>query len=167
MKIFLIGFMGSGKSYWGHKWAAATGMEFMDMDLEIEEQEKLTADEIFAKKGERYFRELETRFLHNIVSKENFILACGGGTPCFHDNMEFLNEFGTTIYLRSAPQNIYQRLVNETEKRPLIKNLQHSELLFYIDQKVKEREAFYLQAKKIIDVDHLPDNFIPELTVNI
>lgn len=162
LRIFLIGFMGCGKTYWGKKWAELSGLTFFDIDDMVEQQEGKTAAEIFAEDGEDYFRELETMALRSLRGRNNFIAATGGGTACFNDNITWMNENGTCIYLQSSPQNIYNRLINEKKKRPLIKGLQGDELTFYITEKIKEREAFYNQSEIIIDVDNLPENYLPE-----
>jgi len=164
-KIFLIGFMGSGKTYWGNKWAQASGYGFFDIDAMVELNKGKTIARIFAEDGEEHFRDLETIELRNLLNKNNFIAATGGGTPCFNDNISWMKENGTSVYLRSSPVNILKRLVTEKEKRPLIKNLQDEELLFYITEKLKEREPFYNQAKIILDVDDLDKNFVPDFMI--
>lgn len=162
MKIFLTGFMGSGKTFWGKRWSEKTGIPFFDIDEIVEKEQEKTIQEIFAQDGEVHFRNLETMALRNFAVKENAIVACGGGTPCYNDNITWMNENGTVIYLQSNPEKILQRLISETEKRPLIKDLSQEELLFYITEKIKEREFFYNRAKIILPVDELPDNFLPE-----
>ncbi len=161
--FFLIGFMGSGKNYWGKLWAKKTGLNFYDLDEMVEEEQQKSIAEIFAEKGEDHFRELETNVLRNLNTKANIIIATGGGTPCFNDNISWMNENGTSVYLQSSPENILKRLLSEKEKRPLIKNLKDDELLFYITEKIKEREFFYARAKIILNVDHLAENYIPEI----
>ena len=160
-RIFLIGFMGCGKTYWGKLWAEKSGLAFYDLDEMVEAEQGKRAAEIFAEDGEDHFRNLETIALKSFNNIDTAIVACGGGTPCFNDNIRWMNENGTTIYLRSSPENILIRLMTEAEKRPLIKNLQGNELQFYIEEKIKERDFFYEQAKTILDVDHLPKNFTP------
>ena len=161
-RIFLIGFMGSGKTYWGNLWTEKSGLSFYDIDEMVERNEGKSIAKIFAEDGEDYFRKLESFELRNLLSKNNFIAATGGGTPCFNDNITWMNENGTSVYLQSSPENIFKRLVSEKEKRPLIKNLDDEELLFYITEKIKEREFFYQQAKIILHVDELPTNYFPE-----
>ena len=109
--IFLIGFMGSGKSYWGKLWSAKTGLGFYDIDEMVELNEAKTIAKIFTENGEDYFRNLETIELRNLLSKNNFIAATGGGTPCFNDNISWMNENGTSVYLQSSPENILKRLL--------------------------------------------------------
>jgi shikimate kinase len=152
MKIFLIGFMGSGKTHWGSIWAAKSGLPFFDMDDMIEKAENKTIAQIFELHGETYFRQLETKVLHTFTAQDNCIIACGGGTPCFNNNMQWMNKNGTTIYLKATAEEITKRLTNEQEKRPLIKNLNGKELLSFIKTKINEREKFYVTAKIILPV---------------
>ena len=161
-RFFLTGFMGSGKNYWGELWSKKTGLEFFDIDKIVEDEQQKTIAKIFAEDGEEHFRSLETNVLKSFSNKINIIVATGGGTPCFNDNISWMNKNGTCIYLRSSPENILIRLMTETEKRPLIKNLQGDELLFYISEKIKERNFFYEQAEIILDVDDLPKDYLPE-----
>lgn len=161
-RIFLTGFMGSGKTYWGKKWSELSGLEYFDIDEIVEQQQGKTITKIFAEDGEDHFRNLETNILRSLSNKNNIIVATGGGTPCFNDNISWMNKNGTCVYLQSSSENILKRLKSEKEKRPLIKNLKDDELLFYITEKIKEREHFYNQAKIILNVDHLTQDYIPE-----
>lgn len=153
MRIFLIGFMGSGKTTVGKVLAELLSLEFFDLDTEIEKECRITINTIFEKKGEPYFRAVEHKALTRLSEKTGHIIATGGGTPCFSDNMKMMNEQGTTIYLRCSAGVLLQRLVREKQMRPLIKNLSEKELLFYITEKLAERERWYLMAKQIIDMD--------------
>ena len=143
MTFFLIGFMGSGKTYWGKIWASIYSFTFIDLDEVIEKKEGKSIADIFDIKGENYFREIEAATLRNFEDLENTIIACGGGTPCFYENIEWMNTKGTTIYLYSTAQEILQRVLSEQDKRPLIKKMNKGELLFFIEQKLREREVFY------------------------
>lgn len=163
VKIFLTGFMGSGKTFWGKIWAKENNLEFFDLDAEIERKLGQSVTEIFENKGEEYFRKIECDELKTFSDKENFILACGGGTPCFFDNMKWMNDNGITIYLQASAGEILQRIKNETQERPLLNKLNQSELLFFIEQKLKEREVFYKQAKYILAVSQLADNSLNEV----
>ncbi len=122
MKIFLTGFMGSGKSYWGQKWSQVSGIPFFDIDAIVEKEQDKTITEIFAEDGEDHFRNLETTALRKFADNENAIVSSGGGTPCYNDNITWMNENGISIYLESASEKILYRLTSETEKRPLIKD---------------------------------------------
>jgi shikimate kinase len=158
--IFLIGFMGSGKTYWGKQWAAVSGLQFFDLDEMIEQEEKKSVAAIFAQDGEAYFRQRETAVIKTFAQQTNCIIACGGGTPCFNDNMQWMNDNGTTIYLAATPEEIIKRVVTEQEKRPLIKDLSQGDLSLFIEKKLKEREAFYSKAKIILPVAAISANTI-------
>ena len=147
MKIFLIGFMGSGKTHWGKLWSVKSGMQFFDLDEIIEQQEKRSVAEIFEQRGETYFRQAETATLKTFSKRANCIIACGGGTPCFNNNMQWMNENGTTVYLSATANDIFKRVITEQDKRPLIKNFSKDELIRFIETKLKERDFFYSQAK--------------------
>ena len=149
-RIFLLGFMGSGKSHWGRIWAQHAGLEFADLDTLIEKEEGLSVAALFDKKGEAYFREREQAVLKTYAGKENFILSCGGGTPCFNNNIDWMNACGLTVYLQATPQYIFERVAGEREKRPLLKNVNPAELLFFIEQKLQERAPFYEKAQLIL-----------------
>lgn len=138
--------MGSGKSHWGKIWAVANGLSFVDLDDLIEKKEGNTIAEIFETKGEDYFRKTEADVLRSCADIQNTIIACGGGTPCFYQNMQWMNDHGTTIYITCALTEISERVLLEKEKRPLLKNLNRAELLFFMEQKLKEREQFYTMA---------------------
>jgi shikimate kinase len=155
MTIFLIGFMGSGKTYWGKIWAVEYGMHFADLDEIIEAAQKRTIAEIFEKDGEDHFRQLESMVLRTGIPLDHSMVSCGGGTACFGENMQWMNENGITIYLHASPQYIYNRILEEKDKRPLIKKLNPAELLFFIEQKLKEREPFYSMAQYRLNVDEL------------
>ena len=156
--IFLIGFMGSGKSYWGKIWSAQNGYSFYDLDAQIEKAYKMTIEEIFEKKSEEKFREMERLYLRKFESKKNYLLSCGGGTPCFFDNLNFMKLHGTVIYLKASAQYLLDRVMDETKKRPLLKEVNSSELLFFIQQKLKEREPVYLQADYTLEVEKLDED---------
>ena len=150
--------MGSGKSHWGHIWAAKNHLNFFDLDFQIEKASKMSIAGIFEKKGEEKFRELERYHLRKFANKENFLLACGGGTPCFSDNMEWMKSQGKVFYLKAPPEILLQQVMHETEKRPVIKKVNSSELLFFIEKKLKEREPYYSQANFILNVKELNEN---------
>ncbi len=150
MLFFLNGFMGSGKSHWGRIWAANYKLGFIDLDEIIEMEEGKSVVDIFESKGEDYFRELEAKKLRETGELKNTIIACGGGAPCFKDNMKWMNDNGITVYISATPDEILRRLARGQEQRPLIKKLNQSELLFFIQQKLKEREPFYSQANIIL-----------------
>ncbi len=155
MVVFLTGFMGSGKTHWGRLWAEASDYIFVDLDEKIAEDTGTSIVDLFEKKGEEYFREVEAKVLRQLDLKPGTIVACGGGAPCFHDNMNWMNASGKTIYLRASPKFLWDRIRDEREVRPLLKNLNENELLFFIEKKLAEREPFYNQAQIILNADEL------------
>jgi shikimate kinase len=158
MNIFIIGFMGSGKTHWGRIWAAKEKLSFFDLDSEVEHAFKMSVSAIFEEKGEEKFRELERYHLRKFVSKKNFILATGGGTPCFDENLEWMKVHGKVFYLKADPELILEKVLNEVEKRPLLKDVNPSELLFFIQKKLAEREPVYSQATVILEALQLNEN---------
>jgi shikimate kinase len=162
-KFFLIGFMGSGKSHWGRIWASKTGLTFFDLDTRIEKAFRMKISDIFEKKGEEKFRELERYHLRKFEHKKNFLLACGGGTPCFSDNMEWMKQTGLVFYLKAKPEFILKNVMHETDQRPVLKKINPSELLFFIQKKLKEREPYYSKADFILNAEDLNDDSISVL----
>lgn len=150
--------MGSGKSHWGHIWALEYGFSFYDLDTQIEKAFKMPVEEIFEKHGEEKFREMERYHLRKFENKKNYLLSCGGGTPCFFDNLQWMKQHGTIVYLKASPHYILDRIMDETAKRPLLKEVNSAELLFFIEKKLHEREPVYLKADKILDVQKLRKN---------
>jgi shikimate kinase len=151
MKIFLIGFMGSGKTHWGRLLSAKLQLPFSDLDTVIVEKEKLTVSEIFAEKGEEYFRYQEKEKLEDIVrEQEHFILSCGGGTPCFFNNIEFMKKHGKVVWLNTSIDVLQQRLLMERMSRPLIREIGDDELKRYIIRKLSERKMYYEQADVMV-----------------
>jgi len=147
MKIFLIGFMGSGKTHWGKQLSAKLGLPFYDLDSVIVEKEHRTVTDIFEESGEEYFRYQEKEMLEGIVVEmESFILSCGGGTPCFFNNIEFMKKNGKVIWLNTSVDMLKERLVKERKTRPLISEVNDEELRRYIVKKLSERRMYYQQA---------------------
>lgn len=145
-RVFLIGYMGAGKSRLGKQLAEALNLPFMDSDAQIEQIEGKNITKIFRTKGEAYFREKEAEFVRDLVEKGAFVCATGGGLPCFHNLMQELNEIGTTIYLKNSTETLVKRLLMETDKRPKLAELAPEELTKFIDQAVEERESVYTMA---------------------
>jgi len=144
--MFLIGMMGTGKTYWCKKLAKKLKVGGYDLDFLIESHEERTIAEIFAEEGEAYFRRTETKILHWFKEKKSFVLATGGGTPCFHENMQWMNEQGITIWIDEPVDVLVARLQPEKEHRPLIKNLSDAELKQFLTDKLVQRFPFYHQA---------------------
>lgn len=146
MLYFLIGFMGSGKSFAGRNLAEELNLPCIDMDKHIEETEQKSIKEIFDEKGESYFRELERKFLEELKPADELIISTGGGAPCFLDNMQVMNQKGLTIYLNRSKEVVMAQLLKGIEKRPLLKGKTPEEIWEFYDNKLAERKAFYEQA---------------------
>lgn len=161
MRIFLIGFMGSGKTTIGRQLAKQLGLSFIDQDSLIESKMHMTVSEIFATHGEEFFRQTERAVLDELSERENIVVATGGGAPCFEGNIDLMNNTGITIYLKTSPGVLAARLRNANSTRPLIAGKSEPELLAYINTKLTEREPFYEKARLSIDANSLsPDDII-------
>jgi shikimate kinase len=162
MKLFLIGFMGSGKSFLGKQVSQQLQIPFFDLDERIEEHEGKTISDIFGEKGEEYFRLLEKDILYLITeSHESFVMATGGGTPCYFNNIDYLKTKGQVIWINPSIQTICNRLKSEKDKRPLVKNLPDAQLAGYIQKKMADRRIYYQQAHHIINQDDIhPEHII-------
>jgi len=157
MLYFLIGFMGSGKSHWGRHWGETFGLEFYDLDHVIEQQEGKTIRQIFETEGEVVFRRKESKALATMFRKENAIIACGGGTPCFHNNIRRMNKEGTTIFLKTSVPRLVERLLPELDHRPVLSHTDASTLPAFIEQKLAERAPFYNKSIYHFNTQYLTD----------
>lgn len=144
--IFLIGYMGSGKSTMGREVSRITGMQFIDLDTYIESRYRMSVRELFAQEGEDGFRLREQAMLHEVGEFEDVIVACGGGTPCFFDNMEWMNSHGITVYLDATIERLHERLKRGRHKRPLIADKNDDELLNFIIRALEARMPHYSKA---------------------
>ncbi len=152
MKIFLLGFMGSGKTHWGNMLSKKLNLPFFDLDEQIIANEEKSIEEIFTIYGEEYFRLLEKDVLHIITeSHESFIMATGGGTPCFFNNIDYLKKNGMPVWINTSVDVLFARLLKDGGKRPLIKNLTDQQLKEFIIKKYADRKIYYQQAELIID----------------
>ena len=131
-RIILIGYMGSGKTTVGRALAKALGLQFYDLDWYIESRRRKTVAQIFAERGEEGFREIERNMLHEVAEFENIVLSCGGGTPCFFDNIDYLNQQGDVIWLKASPEVLYKHLLMGKTERPLLKGKSSEELVSFI-----------------------------------
>jgi len=168
MKIFLIGFMGSGKTHWGKLLSAKLQLPFRDLDSAIVEKEERSVSDIFAEKGEEYFRYLEKEVLEELVGQEeSFILSCGGGTPCFFNNIEFMKKSGKVLWLNTSVDVLKERLLKERMSRPLIREIDEGELKRYIIRKLTERKMYYEQADAMVNEESVTlDELIRSLLQN-
>ena len=153
--IFLLGFMGSGKTYLGERLAGLLNRPFFDLDQMLEAGEGETISTIFAEKGEAAFRDLERKYLHTLENQAPAVVATGGGTPCFFDNMDWMKAHGTTVYLKTPIEVLFERLRHEQAGRPLLAGLSDEALRDFIEQKLSERERWYRQAEVVADKDFL------------
>jgi shikimate kinase len=152
MKIFLIGFMGSGKTHWGKLLSQKLNLPFFDLDEQILSHEEKDITEIFAERGEEYFRQKEKETLHIITeSHDSFVMACGGGAPCYFNNVDYMNKTGTTVWINTPVDTLFNRLISEKDKRPLIKSLTNDQLRGFISKKYADRKIYYEQADVMID----------------
>ena len=156
--------MGSGKSYVGQRLAQNINADFIDLDDLIVENNGQSIPEIFQQHGENYFRVSESACLKSLKNAKNTVIALGGGTPCFFDNMEWINENGVSIYLKTNPNVLVERLKNETNQRPLIQQLEEAELLSFIQNKVAERSVFYEKAHLEYAVETGKETIVEDLT---
>ena len=156
--------MGAGKTTLGRKLAETLNIPFFDSDDEIEKETQTTIQRLFEKHGESFFREKEKEFIQALFKKEDFVLASGGGLPCYNNQMSDLNNLGTTVYLSHSEEVLIQRLLNDNQHRPLVKDLTVNELRHFINDKMQEREATYLRSKFVIqEPDQQVDALINQL----
>lgn len=149
--VYIIGFMGSGKSTAGRKLAALMGWSFLDLDHKIEEIAGKKIPLIFSEDGEDQFRKIESDVLKSLDNRGNTIIATGGGTPCHGDNMDYMLRTGVTIYLKMTPGQLVKRLLSSSGERPLLKNIPDDRLPQFIEKKLAERETWYNKAEIIVD----------------
>ncbi len=152
-RIILIGYMGAGKTTIGKVLAREMGLDFYDLDNYIEDRFHQKIPDIFAEKGEEGFREVERKMLHEVVEFEDIIISCGGGTPCFFDNMDYMNTRGETIFLDAQPNVLREHLKMGKTVRPLIQGKSDEELITYIEESLQKRLPFYQKAKHTLPID--------------
>lgn len=157
MKIFLLGFMGCGKSTTGQLLAQQLGIQFADIDRLIEEKTGTKIPDIFHKQGEQTFRQIEKNALAEVaLCPHDTVIATGGGTPCSDENIRLINQNGISVYLKMSAENLTERLRQNTHNRPLINNIHDREILrTFIKEKLNEREKWYRQAHYIIKAKNL------------
>lgn len=158
IRIFLIGYMGAGKTTLGKALARKLELSFVDLDWYIEERFHRTVGELFTERGETGFRELERAMLHEVGAFENVIISTGGGAPCFFDNMNFMNQNGISVFLYVPPDRLFHRLRIAKQQRPILQGKQDDELKAFIICALEQREPFYGQAQYVFDGDELEDH---------
>ena len=153
----MIGYMGAGKTTLGKSLARHLGLEFIDLDWYIENRFHQSVSQLFATRGEEGFRKIEQNMLHEVAEFEDVVISAGGGTPCFFDNMEYMNQQGLTVYLKATPEILRTHLRMGKQKRPLIAQKNDEELDIFIRESLDIRESYYNHARLIFDIG-LPDN---------
>lgn len=156
-RIFLIGYMGAGKTTLGKAFARSMGLTFIDLDWYIEERFHKTVRQIFAERSEEGFRELEKRMLHEVADFEDVVIATGGGTPCFFDNVEYMNQKGETVFLDVSQEVLFRRLKVAKQQRPLLAQKNDEELKAFIADALGKRLPHYSKAKHVFRADELED----------
>lgn len=166
MNIILTGYMGSGKTEIGVRLSKKLGMKCIDLDQYIEDKKGLTITELFEKKGDIYFRKIESKYLNEIIKKDNCIISLGGGTPCYHENHKVFNDTNNiSFYLKYSRKKISERLFTIKKNRPLISKYEsEGKLLVFVSKHLFEREVYYLMAKNVINCD---DKSIEEISDHI
>ncbi|MDR0412307.1 MAG: shikimate kinase [Dysgonamonadaceae bacterium] len=169
-KIFLIGYMGAGKTTIGKRLSQKLNLQFIDLDLFIESRYRKTINELFAEKGEEHFRDIERKALLEVSQFENVVISTGGGTPCFFDNASVMNGLGKTVYLKISPDELIRRLITGRRDRPLVKDKNKEEMERFIIETLAEREPFYNQAAIVFDATHLTsdlNHIVEELSLQL
>ncbi|MEL7120603.1 MAG: shikimate kinase [Bacteroidota bacterium] len=165
-RIYLIGFMGSGKSYSGKRLAQRLQWDYLDLDDVIIDRNGLSINQIFSQHGEDFFRQSEKESLHSTINLSNTIISCGGGTPCFFDNMDWIKKNGLSFYLKVDPSLLLERLISQKDHRPLIHELDEDALMEFITTKIEERSKYYSQADYVFN-QKLNDDSIVEKILQI
>ncbi|MBP3229095.1 MAG: shikimate kinase [Bacteroidaceae bacterium] len=155
--LILIGYMCVGKTTIGREVARRTGRRFYDLDWYIEERFHKRIPQIFADDGEERFRDMERRMLHEVAEFEDVVISCGGGTPCFFDNADYMNAVAETVYLKATPETILAHLKLAKGRRPLLEGKTPDELAAYVAAQLAEREPFYACARHTVPVEVLRD----------
>jgi shikimate kinase len=154
-RIFIVGYMGSGKTTIGKRLAESLSLSFVDLDAYIENKYRKTVPALFAEKGEDGFREIESLSLREVAEFEDVVISTGGGTPCFFDNMEVMNRAGVTIYLKTDPEDIALHLQESKTVRPLIAGKTEEELVPFITEHLARRECYYRKAQIVYHTDRM------------
>lgn len=165
-RIFLIGYMGAGKTTVGKHLASRMGLSFIDLDLYIESRYHKTVRELFSERGEDDFRRIEQKMLHEVAEFEDVLISTGGGSPCFFDNMTFMNQSGKTVYLKVSVGELAKRLDTGKQTRPVLQNKSGEALIRLIDESLQTRTPYYARASIIFDAEQmLTESDVQSITV--
>ena len=157
IRIILIGYMGAGKTTVGKALAQELGVTFYDLDWYITSRMRKTIGQIFEERGEEGFRQIERSMLHEVAEFEDVIISCGGGTPCFFDNIDYMNQQAPVVYLKADPEVLYKHLAMSKNDRPLLRGKSQEELIVFIREQLEKREPFYTKARYSLDVSLMDD----------
>lgn len=155
VRIFLTGYMGAGKTTLGKAFARELGLSFIDLDWYLEERFHQTISQLFAERGEDGFRRLEQKMLHEVGDFENVVISTGGGTPCFFDNMDYMNAQGQTVFLDVDEETLFRRLRVATAQRPILRGKSDAELRAFISEALARRMPYYEKARYRFDGSRL------------
>jgi len=154
-RIFLVGYMGAGKTTVGKKLAKRLNLTFVDLDLYIESRYHKTIPALFSEKGEEGFREIECQMLREVAMFEDVLISTGGGAPCFFDNMSFMTQTGLTVYLNASPAELSKRLETAGHARPVLNGRKGRELIAFVSESLEKRSPYYMQAAIVMEAGAL------------